>query len=173
MEAPPGGGSLSLAPTLRRSEVAVEARSGAGPVLLATLGVPLDPAATAFAVDSAVMAGGGLVLANITLLEPLGLSMVLGYDALPELTPEVTASLEESVGLARSLGVPVERLRIRSPRPVEALLQLVRERRPGLLVFGPLRSAVRARRYRRAIRTVLERAGCLVWIPPDVGLAIS
>ena len=143
------------------------------PVLLATLGVPLDPDATAFAVDSAVEAGRELLVVNVTVLEPLGLSMILGYDALPELTPEVSSSLERCAGLARSLGVPVERLRIRSPRPIDALVELTDERRPGVLVFGPKRSAMSGRRYRRTLRAVLGRAACLVWVPPDVSTAAS
>ena len=76
------------------------------------------------------------------------------------------ASLNNFVELARSLGVHVERLRVRTPRPVEALLELVTELRPGLLVFGPDRSAMRRRRSRRSVRAVRERVTCLVWFPP-------
>ncbi len=80
--------------------------------------------------------GHPLIVANITRLEPLALSISLGYDALGELTPEVSESGRRLALLARSLGVQVERLRIRSPRPIGALLQLTFERRPGVLVFG-------------------------------------
>ena len=118
-------------------------------MFLATFGVPLDAAAAAFAVDTAVETGQELVVANITLLEPLSLSVRLGYDALEEFTPEVTASLRRSAGVAASLGVHVERLRVRSPRPVTALLELVAERGPGILVFGPDRDVMGARAYRR------------------------
>ena len=103
-------------------------------------------------------------MVNVTLLEPLPLSVILGYDALEEFTPEVSASVRLPVELARSLGVKVERLRIRSPRPVVALLELVDERRPGLLVFGPDRSAMRPRAYRRAVERIREGAACLVWM---------
>ena len=72
--------------------------------------------------------GQPLIVANITRLEPLSLSVRLGYDALEEFTPEVSASLRHSAGLAASLGVHVERLRIRSPRPITALLELAAER---------------------------------------------
>ena len=126
----------------------VSTGSGAAgrPVLLATMGVPLDEAATVFAVDTAVESGQRLVMANVTALEPLRMSIALGYDTLPELTPEVSASLRRSAELARSLGVHVERLRVRSPRPVQALLDLVADVRPGVLVFGPDRKALRERR---------------------------
>jgi len=138
-------------------------------VLLATLGVPFDEEAATLAVDSAVETGALLVVANITVLEPLGLSVMLGYDALEEFTPEVSESVRRPVELARSLGVPVERLRVRSPRPVRALVQLASERRPGLLVFGPDRGELAPRTYRRAVRIIREDAGCLVWVSQDAG----
>jgi hypothetical protein len=155
---------VSLAPTKIRPGAAI--RSSGRPVLLVTLGVPIDPRASVYAIDSAVETGRELVVANLTRLEPLGLSTMLGYDALPELTPLVSESIQRSAELARSLGVRVERLRIRSPRPVSALLELVRERRPGLLVFGPKRSALRPRRYGKAVAALRELKDCLVWVAP-------
>ena len=131
------------------------------------MGVPLDEEASVFAVDTAVESGQRLVVVNVTTLEPLRMSIALGYDTLPELTPEVSASLRRSAELARSLGVHVERLRVRSPRPVQALLDLVADVRPGVLVFGPDRKALRERRYRKALRAVRERVTCLVWVPHD------
>ena len=143
-------------------------RGAAGrPVLLATLGVPLNEKASVFAVDTAVESGQRLVVANVTALEPLRMSIALGYDALPELTPEVSASLRRSADLARSLGVRVERLRVRSPRPLQALVDLVAEVRPGLFVFGPDRRALRERRYRKALEAVRDCVTCLVWVPND------
>jgi hypothetical protein len=139
--------------------------AGSRPVLLATLGVPFDTAASSFAVDSAVESGQDLIVVNVTLLDPLPLSVMLGYDSLEEFTPELSESVRAPAELAVSLGVRVERLRVRSPRPVQALLELVAERLPGLLVFGPDRRRISARRYRKAARTVRERAGCLVWLP--------
>ena len=143
-------------------------RGAAGrPVLLATLGVPLNEEASVFAVDTAVESGQRLVVANVRALEPLRMSISLGYDTLPELTPEVSASLRRSAELARSLGVHVERLRVRSPRPLQALLELVADVRPGLFVFGPDRRALRERRYRKALEAVRDRVTCLVWVPND------
>jgi hypothetical protein len=77
----------------------------------------------------------------------------------------VSASLRASVELARSLGVRVERLRVRTPRPVEARVERADERRPRILVFGPDPGALSARRYRRVRAGVLERVTCLVWTP--------
>jgi hypothetical protein len=150
----------------RRPPAGERPGSSGRPVLLATLGAPFEEAAATFAVDSAVESGSALIVANVTQLEPLGLSMKLGYDALAELTPEVSASVRRPAELATSLGVPVERLRIRSPRPIRALLELAHERRPGLLVFGPDRLRIKPRVYARAVRAIKEGAACLVWIAP-------
>ncbi len=149
----------------RSSAPAVAAGAGSRPVLLATLGVPFDAAATTFAVDTAVESGQQLIVANITLLEPLPLSVMLGYDALEELTPEVSDAVRAPAELARSLGVRVERLRVRSPRPIKALLELAAERAPGVLVFGPDRRRLPARQYRKAASTIRAEARCLVWMP--------
>jgi hypothetical protein len=132
-------------------------------VLLATLGVPLDAEAASLALDAAVESGSRFIVANVTTLEPLRMSVTLGYDALAELTPEVSSSIGRSVELAVSLGVPVERLRVRSPRPVTALLELAAECRPGLLVFGADRRALGSRRYARVVRALRAQARCLLW----------
>jgi hypothetical protein len=43
----------------------------------------------------------------------------------------------------------------------------VRERDPGVLVFGPDRTRLKPRRYRRAEKAVRERVSCLVWTPAE------
>ena len=138
-------------------------RDAGRPVLLATLGVPFDPAASAFAVDAAVEAGEPLIVANLVQLPPLGMSVAMGYDQLPD-RPEEAEALRAPAELAHALGAEVERLRVKSPRPIEALLQLVSERTPGLLVFGPDRSRIRSRAYRKAASALRQRAACLVWL---------
>ena len=134
------------------------------PVLLATLGVPIEHAAAIFAVDAAVESGEPLVVANVVELPPLPMSVHMGYDQLED-RPDVVSSLHEPAQLARSLGVAVERLRVKSPRPVEALVQLASELHAGLLVFGPDRSRLGKRRYRKAAEALEKRAACLVWLP--------
>ena len=143
----------------------IEASSGTGrPVLLCTLGVPIDERAAAFAVDTAVETGQLLIVANVTVLEPLRMSIVFGYDALEDFTPEVAASTRAPAALAASLGVRVERLRVRSPRPMRAVLELAGERDAGIIVFGSDRTAMRARAYARAVRALRDGATCLVWV---------
>jgi len=132
--------------------------------MLATLEVPFDAEAASFAVDSAVESGQPLIVANAVEI-PLGPATVfLQYGDL-EPTPEDAAALRAPAQLAHSLGVRVERFRLRSPHPVDAILELAAERAPGLLVFGPDRRRIRGRRYRKAARAIRERAGCLVWFP--------
>ena len=80
---------MRTATETRDPSVSESTIAGGRPVLLATIGVPLDGTATSFALDAAVEGGRSLILANLTRLEPLWLSVRLGYDALEELTPEV------------------------------------------------------------------------------------
>ncbi|MDQ2984325.1 MAG: universal stress protein [Actinomycetota bacterium] len=133
------------------------------PVLLATLEVPYDEAAAAFAVDAAVECGERLIVANVVEM-PLGpMCLMMGYGALDP-SEEDEAKLRAPAELARSIGVEVERLRVRSPHPLDALLELVAEREPGLLVFGPDRTQLKPRVFRRAAKKICERVACLVWI---------
>jgi nucleotide-binding universal stress UspA family protein len=134
----------------------------ARPVLLATLEAPFDDDAVAFAVDSAVEAGAPLIVVNVVELLLAPCSLMLGYDV-PE-SAEDAEAIATPARLAASLGVEVERLRVQSPHPVDALLEVVAERSPGLLVFGPDRTRVRSRCYRRAVRAIRERTTCLVWL---------
>jgi nucleotide-binding universal stress UspA family protein len=132
------------------------------PVLLATLDVPYADEAIAFAVDAAVENGQPLVLVNVAEVLPTAYSL-LGYGYVER--EELQDALLKPVELARSLAVEVERLRVCSPHPVDALLEVVAEREPALLVFGPDRTQVSRRRYRKAEHAVRERAPCLVWSP--------
>ena len=133
------------------------------PVMLATLDVPFDPNAVVFAVDSAVELGQRLIVANFVEQEPLPLSVMMGYDSLPY-TPEMAESLAEPVRLAVSLGVAVARLRVKSFRPVQALVEVVAEENAGLLVFGPDRGRIRRLRYRRAVSAIRARVTALIWL---------
>lgn len=143
---------------------AVVPPSGARPVLLATFDVPFAPEAAELAVESAVESGQPLLVVNVAPMPILPISIALGYEYAG--TAEVEESLRAPAELAHSLAVRVERLRISSPHPVAALLELVVERSPGLLVLGPDTSKVQRRLYRKAAKRVREEAPCLVWLPP-------
>ena len=135
--------------------------AGDRPILLATLDVPFVEDAIAFAVDSAVESGNPLVVVNAAevLLTP---GALVGYGYVER--DDLQCALRKPAELAGSLRVPVERVRVCSPHPVDALLELVAERRPGLFVFGPDRTQLSRRRYRKAAEAVSERAPCLVWV---------
>ena len=121
-----------------------------------------EPVACAFAVDAAVESGQPLLVVVLARLAPLPLSIILGYDQLD--TPAEEAAFAAPAALAASLGVPVERLRVRSPRPVVALIELAAEREPGLLVFGPDLALISRRLYRKSAKSLRERSPCLVWL---------
>src|SRR6266436_1498429 len=150
-------------PTLRRrsSREDVSAfSSGDRPVLLATLDVPFSADATAFAVDSAVESGKPLIVVNAAEVLPTAYTL-LGYGYVER--EELQEALRKPAELARSLAVQVERLRVCSPHPVDALLEVAAERNPGVLVFGPDRRRLSRRAYGKAATRIRERAACLVW----------
>jgi nucleotide-binding universal stress UspA family protein len=133
------------------------------PVLLATMEVPFDDDAAAFAVDAAVECGQGLIVANVVEMPLAPMCVMLGYGALDP-PDEDAARLRAPAELAHAFGVEVERLRVRSPHPLDALLDLVAELDPGLFVFGPDRSKLKPRTFRKAAKRIRERASCLVWL---------
>jgi nucleotide-binding universal stress UspA family protein len=137
-------------------------RAGGRPVMLATLDVPFDSNAVAFAVDSAVETGKRLIIANFVERAPLPLSAMLGYDDLPY-PPQLEESLAAPATLARSLGIEVTRLRVKSFHPIQAILEVVAEQAPGIFVFGPDRARIGRLRYRRAVRAIRGRTGTLLW----------
>jgi nucleotide-binding universal stress UspA family protein len=151
--------------TLRRrssvDEVTVLPSAGR-PVLLATLDVPFSEEAMAFAVDSAVESGQPLLVVNAAEVLPTVYSF-LGYGYVER--DDLQDALRRPAELAHSLAVRVERLRVCSPHPVDALLEVVAERDPAMLVFGPDPTQMSRRRYRKAERAVRERTSCLVWMP--------
>jgi len=135
--------------------------SASRPVLLATLDIPFSDEAIAFAVDSAVETGQPLLVVNVAEIQPTPWSL-LGYGYIER--EDLQEELRKPAELAQSLSVWVERLRVCSPHPIDALLEVVAERNPGLLVFGPDWSLLKPRRYRRAAKKIRERATCLVWL---------
>jgi nucleotide-binding universal stress UspA family protein len=153
--------------TLRRNvprEDVSSLSAGDRPVMLATLEVPFDEEAAAFAVDAAVECGQQLIVVTVVEM-PLGpMCVFMNYGAIDPPEDEA-ARLRAPAELASALGVRVERLRVRSPHPIDALLEVVAERAPGLLVFGPDRSKLKPRVFRKVAKKIRERATCLVWLP--------
>lgn len=135
--------------------------------MLATLGVRIDHNAERMALESALEAGVPLILANLSTLRPYPTTIMLAREAATLPGDDDHEAVRETANRAASLGIATELLRITSPRPVAALLELAHERDAGLLVFGPDPTRIRGRRFRAAARAVRRDAGCLVWITPD------
>jgi len=140
----------------------------ARPVVLATMSVPVNARAEDMAIASALEAGAPLVVANLLELPPYPATLMLlgpGGATLPH--EEALEEVRATAARAAAFGIRTELLRVSSPRPVRALLELVAERDAGLLVFGPEPRRTRRRRMRAAARQVRRRAPCLVWVAPD------
>ncbi len=146
-----------------RTSADIPVVSGSRPVMLVTFDVPFEREAAELAVDAAVESGQSLIIVNAVeiTLGPLTLQMKYQYIG----PPDVEDALRAPAELAHSLAVEVERLRLCSPRPIEALLELVAERAPGLLVVGPDRARLKRRTYAKLTKRIRERAACLVWLP--------
>jgi hypothetical protein len=119
------------------------------------------------ALESAVHASVPLIIANMITLPAYPTTLILArqYATLPH--EEDLEAVRATAQRAAQLGIKTELLRISSPRPIAALLELLRERSAGLLVFGPdLRRTSRIR-FRIAARRLRRAAPCLVWIAPE------
>jgi nucleotide-binding universal stress UspA family protein len=131
-------------------------------VLLATLAVPFDGDAARVALQAAMENGVRLVVVD-AVERPFWLqSAASGHAELEE--PEDRERIRGFVDQAAALGADVEHLRVRSPRPVDAVLEVACEREAGLLVFGPDRSRLRPRTFARMVRRIRKRALCLLWV---------
>src|SRR5437763_1524288 len=139
-------------------------RQSKRPVVLATLSVRVDPTAERMALDSALEVGAKLIVANMLMLRPYPMTIVMArsYATLPH--EEDLDAVRATANRAAELGIPTELLRVSSPRPVAALIELVTEREAGLLVFGPDLRRTSRLRFRVAARIVRRRAPCLVWV---------
>jgi nucleotide-binding universal stress UspA family protein len=154
----------------RSGEVATATWRAAGPrpVVLGTLSVRPDPTAEDMAIGSALEAGVPLVIVNVVRLPPYPTTVVLAGPSAAVLPHEEDLeAVRAAADRAASLGIPTEHLRVATKRPVQALLQVVRERDAGLLVFGPDLSRTKLRQFRRAAARVRRDAPCLVWVAPD------
>jgi hypothetical protein len=137
------------------------------PVLLATLSVRVDPNAERIAVESALETGARLIVANMLPLPAYPMTFMLARDQLTLPHEEDLEAVRATARRAAERGVPTELLRVSSRRPLAALIELIRERRPGLVVLGP--DVRRTPRWRLwlAGRRVRRQTDCLVWIAPD------
>ena len=144
------------------------AQTRSRPVVLGTLSVRVDPSAERMAIDSAIEAGVPLVIANILRLRPMPTTRALvGPEGLNLPHEEDLEAVRATAARAAALGVETELLRVTTRHPVNALLEVVRERNAGLLVFGPDLRLTGRLRFRRAARRLRREANCLIWVAPD------
>jgi Universal stress protein family len=142
-------------------------RHGRRAVLLATLGVRIDPAAERMAFETVLETGVPLIIANVVRLPPFGTSMILhGPDVAVLPHEDDRVAVRATADRAAAAGIETELLRVFTTRPARALAELVVEREVGLLVIGPDASRIRRRVLKRAVRA-LHETDCLVWIAPD------
>jgi nucleotide-binding universal stress UspA family protein len=135
--------------------------------MLATLSVRVDASAESMALESALEAGVRLIVANMMVLRPYPLTVMFAPEAANLPHEEDLYAVRATASRAVALGIETELLRVSSPRPVRALIELATSREVGLLVFGPDRSRLPRLRFRSAARTVRRHAPCLVWIAGD------
>jgi nucleotide-binding universal stress UspA family protein len=154
----------------RRDELSGQAaaRTRARPVVLGTFSVRVDPSAERMAIDSALEAGVPLVIANVLRLRPFPTTLgLLGPEGMNLPHEEDLDAVRATAARAAELGVKTELLRVTTRHPVRALLEIVRERDAGLLVFGPDLKLTGRLRFRAFSRQVRRQADCLVWVAPD------
>jgi hypothetical protein len=138
------------------------------PVVLATLSVRVSAAAERMAIDTAMEAGSPLVVANMLTLPAYPTTIMLlgpGAATLPD--EEDLDAVRATAARAAALGLETRLLRVSSPRPLKALLELLDEQEAGLLVFGPDPTRIARRRLRAAERRLRDEARCLVWVSSD------
>jgi nucleotide-binding universal stress UspA family protein len=140
----------------------IEQSARTRPVVLATMAVPFEPDALRVALGAALESQAPLIFVDAVEL-PLWPQSIATRHADTELEAD-RACIRESVDQAAALGLQVEHLRVRSPHPIDALLEVAGEREAGLLVFGPDRGRLRPRRFARMVRRIRKRASCLLWV---------
>jgi len=134
--------------------------------VLGTLSSRVEPDAERLAIESALENGVPLLVVNVMPLPACPRALALGGPrALDFPNREDYEAVRATAQRAASWGLKVEHLRVTSPRPAKALVQIANERGAGLLVFAPQRKGIF--RFWRAAREVRRNADCLIWIAGD------
>lgn len=148
-------------PVLGLHDLQAPGIAASGPVVLATLSSRVDAKAERMAIDSCLDAGVPLVVVNAVAAPHSPRTLHLG--ALDPEREDYTA-VRATAERAASFGIRVQHLRVTTPRPSRAIVEIANERSAGLLVLGPERGHVPRWRFSRAARAVKRSAACLVWI---------
>ncbi|MGH3034214.1 MAG: universal stress protein [Gaiellaceae bacterium] len=130
------------------------------PVMLLTFDVPFDRTAVAFAVESAAETGAELYICDgvpVPTANPaVAASRTFG-------TSETRADSAAVAREARERGIRATQLLFHHPRPVHAALEVTKDERVGLLVFGSDRRRLGRWNFWRIARRLRKSAPCLVW----------
>jgi hypothetical protein len=130
------------------------------PVMLLTFDVPFDRTAVAFAVESAAETGAELYICD-------GVPVPTGNPAVAASrtfgTSETRADSAAVAREARERGIRATQLLFHHPRPVHAALEVTKDERVGLLVFGSDRGRLGRWNFWRIARRLRKSAPCLVW----------
>ncbi|MGH2870330.1 MAG: universal stress protein [Solirubrobacteraceae bacterium] len=138
-----------------------------GPVVLATLSVRVDHNAERMAIESALETHARLIIANMLTLPPYPATLMLAREHATLPHEEDLEAVRGTARRAAARGVQTELLRISSRRPLAALIELIDERRAGLVVLGPDPSRTPRWWVWLAARRLRRQAHCLVWIAPE------
>jgi len=147
-----------------RSTADVPASATARPVMLLTCNVPFGAAAVRVAVDAASEAGAELYLCDAI---PLGFSSYIDQMARRFGEHDNRREMDGLAREARARGVRTTQMVFHNPRPIAAALEVCRDERIGLLVFGADRARLSRLTYRRAMHRLRRDASCLLWIAPS------
>lgn len=130
------------------------------PVMLVSLDIGFDDAAIETAVEAAIEA-------NSTLLVCLGVQLPVGNANAAARRhmgdPVVREQIAEILVVARTAGAKAQMVTYNSPRPISVLIDVVRDRNIGLLVFGPNRKRYGRLRFRLHARKLRRSVDCLFW----------
>ena len=127
--------------------------------MLLTFNVPFSAEAVQFAIDAAGDAGSELMVCDGIPLNVNPAARGPRSFGDPDTLDSATAAVRQAV----EAGVRAEQFLFHSPRPERAAMEVARDHRVGLLVFGPDPARYGRWRHRRAARRVSRNAPCLVW----------
>ncbi len=135
--------------------------STARPVMLLTCNVPFDGAAVRVAVDAAGESGAELYICDAI---PLGYSTYVDPMARRFAEHDNRRELDSVARDARARGIRTTQMAFHNPKPIAAALEVCREERIGLLVFGADRRRLGRWSHGRAVRRLRRDARCLLWV---------
>jgi len=135
--------------------------SAVRPVMLLTCNVPFDETAVSVAVDAAGESGAELYICDAI---PLGYPTYVAQMARRFAEHDNRRELDGVARDARARGIRTTQMAFHNPKPIAAALEVCRDERIGLLVFGADRRRLGRFAHTRAVRRLRRDARCLLWV---------